>query len=101
MRKVILFLAASTLAQETTFVVDTKVVVVNVTVKDKAGRPITNLKKEDFRVFEDNAAQTMDSFELQELSGEPLAPLSFTGASQTIETRAAANAPVAANTPVA
>jgi len=94
MRRLIFFLAVSTLAQDVTFVVDTKVVVVNVTVKDKAGRPVTNLKKEDFKIFEDNVAQTIDSFDLQEMNGELLAPLSFTSTPQTLETRALTNAPV-------
>ena len=38
-------MVASLTAQDATFSVDTKLVVVNVTVKDKAGRLVTNLKK--------------------------------------------------------
>ena len=53
MRRLIFFLAASVLAQDVTFTVDSKLVVVNVMVRDKAGRVVTNLKKEDFRIFED------------------------------------------------
>ena len=70
MRRLIFFLAASVLAQDVTFTVDSKLVVVNVMVRDKAGRVVTNLKKEDFRIFEDNVQQTIASFDLQELNGE-------------------------------
>ncbi len=69
------------------FSVESKLVIVNVSVKDKSGRPVTNLKKEDFQIFEDNAPQTISVFELQQLSGDPLAPLSFTQNAQTLEER--------------
>jgi VWFA-related protein len=96
------FLAASLmLAQDATFIVDTKLVVINVTVKDKAGRPITGLKKEDFQVIEDGVAQNITVFDRQELSTEALAPLSFTQRPQTIEERVAAPPPgTAVNTQV-
>ena len=72
------FLIASLLlAQDATFIVDTKLVVINVTVKDKAGRPITDLKKEDFQLLEDGVPQKITVFDRQELSTEPLAPMSF------------------------
>ncbi|MEQ1949390.1 MAG: VWA domain-containing protein [Bryobacteraceae bacterium] len=96
MRKLLFLLAASTLAQDVTFTVDTKLVVVNITVRDKAGRVVTNLKKEDFRIIEDNAPQTIASFDLQELSAEPMAPLSTTGSAQTLETRNPQNTQTAA-----
>ena len=69
------------LAQDATFIVDTKLVVINVTVKDKAGRPITNLKKEDFQFLEDGVPQKITVFDRQDLSTEPLAPMSFRAAS--------------------
>jgi VWFA-related protein len=104
MRRLIVFLVASSLvpltpAQDVTFVVDAKLVVVNVTVKDKSGKLITNLQKEDFRVFEDNVLQKIESFDLQELNGEPLAPLSFGNRPPTIEERAIANAQANAQRP--
>ena len=40
-------------AQDVVFRSQTKLVVVNVSVKDKAGNPVTTLKKEDFEVLED------------------------------------------------
>ena len=80
-------LAAALLAQDDTFTVDTKLVIVNVSVKDQAGRPITNLKKEDFEISEDGVAQKVAVFDLQELNGEPLAPLSFAQRPPTLEER--------------
>jgi VWFA-related protein len=83
-----IFIAVSLTAQDVpTFVSDTKLVIVNVAVKDKSGRPVTNLKKEDFRIFEDNAPQTLSVFDVQELSSDPLAPMSFATRPDTIEQR--------------
>jgi VWFA-related protein len=82
------------LAQEPSFKVDTKLVVINVTVKDKSGNLITNLKKEDFQLLEDGAPQTISVFELQRLNNELLAPVSFGLAGpRTLEERAPATAP--------
>ena len=90
-----LFFAATCilLAQDATFIVDTKLVVINVTVKDKAGRPISDLKKEDFQLLEDGVAQKITVFDRQDLSTEPLAPMSFSQRPQTIEERASVTAP--------
>lgn len=98
MKRALFFLAAALLvAQDATFIVDTKLVVINVTVKDKAGRPITDLKKEDFQLLEDGVPQKITVFDRQDLSAEPLAPMSFAQRPQTaIETlgqRAAAAPP--------
>ena len=103
MRRFLLLLAVMCVvtkmgAQDATFIVDSKLVVVNVTVKDKAGHPITNLKKEDFQLLEDGVPQKISVFELQQLSSEPLAPVSFTGRAQTIEERLPAAAPGASVT---
>ena len=96
-----LFLAAVALtAQEPNFVVDTKLVVVNVTVKDKAGRLVTSLKQDDFQIFEDGVPQKIAVFERQDLSTEPMAPLSFAGRPQTLEERRGAPAEVAAGAAV-
>ncbi len=94
MKRALFFVAASfLLAQDATFIVDTKLVVINVTVKDKAGRPISDLKKEDFQLLEDGVPQKITVFDRQDLSTEPLAPLSFSQRPQTIEERAAVTAP--------
>ncbi len=94
MKRAVFFLVASLLlAQDATFIVDTKLVVINVTVKDKAGRPISDLKKEDFQLLEDGVPQKITVFDRQDLSTEPLAPMSFSQRPQTIEERAAAIPP--------
>ncbi|MGH9664691.1 MAG: VWA domain-containing protein, partial [Bryobacteraceae bacterium] len=53
-----------------TFKAESNLVVVNVAVKDKSGRPITILKKSDFTLFEDGKPQTVSVFELQRLNSE-------------------------------
>src|SRR5579872_11349 len=58
-----------------TFKAESNLVVVNVAVKDKSGRPITTLKKDDFRLLEDGKPQTISVFELQRLNSEKLPPL--------------------------
>ncbi len=94
MKRAAFFLVASLLlAQDATFIVDTKLVVINVTVKDKAGRPISDLKKEDFQLLEDGVPQKITVFDRQDLSTEPLAPMSFSQRPQTIEEKAAVIAP--------
>ena len=96
-RVLFLSLAAVALsAQQATFSVDTKLVVVNVTVKDKAGRLVANLKAEDFQILEDGVPQKMSVFERQDLSTEPMAPLSFSARPGTVEERVAAPAQVPA-----
>jgi VWFA-related protein len=82
-------LAISLGAQDANFSVDTKLVVVNVTVRDKAGKLVTNLTANDFQIFEDNVAQKVAVFERQDLSTEPMAPLSFATRPQTLEEKAA------------
>jgi VWFA-related protein len=47
---------------------------VDVTVKDKSGDVIENLKQTDFSVFEDGKPQKISVFELQKLSLEPAPP---------------------------
>jgi VWFA-related protein len=90
-----LILAAVTLlAQDATFRSDTKLVIVNLAAKDKSGRPVTNLKKDDIEVLEDGVRQEIRVFELQKLDGELLAPLSFTQPG-TLEERKPAKGPTA------
>ena len=77
-------------AQDVTFKVDTKLVIVNVSVKDRSGRPITNLTKDDFIVTEDGARQTIGVFDVETLDGSLLAPLVAEASPKLIEERAAA-----------
>jgi len=78
MRRGIFLIAAALFAQDVTFKSETKLVIVDLTVRDKSGRPITNLKKDDIEVFEDGVKQDVSVFEMQKLDGELLTPISFT-----------------------
>src|SRR5271169_3805865 len=74
---------ASLAAQEKTapdkgmarFTSNTNLVVVDVYARDKSGKPVLNLKKEDFTILEDGKAQTISVFELQRLDGGVLPPM--------------------------
>src|SRR5947208_11425924 len=48
-----------------TFHSRSELVLVNVTVRDKNGDPVRDLKREDFTVMEDNKAQQVVSFDLE------------------------------------
>ena len=48
-----------------TFHSTTELVLVNVTVRDKGGNPVRDLKREDFTVLEDNKPQQVISFDLE------------------------------------
>src|SRR5882724_3087073 len=50
---------------EYTFRSRTELVLVNVTVRDKDGNPVRDLKREDFTVLEDNKPQRVISFDLE------------------------------------
>jgi VWFA-related protein len=54
------------------FTSDTNLVIVDVYARDKSGRPVTNLKKEDLTILEDGKPQVISVFELQKLDGEVL-----------------------------
>jgi VWFA-related protein len=56
------------------FTTTANLVIVDVTVKDKTGGVIENLKQNDFSVFEDGKPQKIAVFELQKLSMEPAPP---------------------------
>ena len=85
--------ALTLFAQDAKFTSETKLVIVNLSAKDKSGKPITNLKKEDVEVLEDGVRQEVKVFELQRLSGEPLAALTGAPAKPgTIEEKAPAAA---------
>jgi VWFA-related protein len=45
----------------------TNVVLVDVRVRDKSGKPVTDLKQGDFRVWEDGVSQTLTSFSLEDV----------------------------------
>ena len=57
-------LLASPLFAQTAAKVDVKVINVDASVIDAAGQPVTDLKKEDFEVLEDNQPQSITNFTL-------------------------------------
>jgi VWFA-related protein len=61
--------------------VESELVLVNVVARDKQGRPVTDLKVGDFVVLEDGKAQTITSFDFENLDTAPMA--ATTGPSQT------------------
>ncbi len=71
-------ICAGLLAQDQTrptFRTNTNLVIVNVAVKDKNGKAIENLKKDQFTLLEDGKPQQISVFELEHLAGETLPPL--------------------------
>jgi len=72
----LLLLAETALPQrDTTFRIETNIVTVNVTVLDKDGKPIENLKKEDFQLFEDGKLQKLQAVDFQKLQSNVLPPV--------------------------
>jgi len=61
--------------QPVSFRAESNLVVVNVTVRDRAGKIIEGLSKADFQVFEDDKPQQVSVFELQKLGIDPLPPI--------------------------
>ncbi|HUE51037.1 MAG TPA: VWA domain-containing protein [Terriglobales bacterium] len=65
----VVVVCATMASQETpstyTFKSETELVLVNVTVRDKSGNPVRDLKQEDFTVLEDNKPQQVSSFDLE------------------------------------
>src|SRR5262245_13264961 len=47
--------------------VETELVLVNVVVRDKQGKPVTDLKQDDFTILEDGKAQKISSFDFENL----------------------------------
>jgi VWFA-related protein len=79
MRRLLAFLLAPLLAvpqQQTdiTFKSSTNLVIVNVIVRDKQGKPIEGLTKEDFALVENGKPQTISVFDFQRLSLDPAPP---------------------------
>jgi VWFA-related protein len=61
--------------QRATFSTTTNVVVVNVSVLDRDGKPIENLTKNDFQVYENGKLQKLQAVDLQKLKSDVLPPV--------------------------
>lgn len=71
----LLFISTTATAQDTDQVerIDTELVAFEVTVTDKSGRPVPNLRAEDFRVFDGGVERSIDFFEpIRKIDGRPL-----------------------------
>src|SRR5579862_4869839 len=73
-------------------------VIVDVTVKDKAGKVIENLRPQDFTVLEDGKPQKVSVFEFQKLATNPEPPPALTLADQ-LELPKAAKTTITAERP--
>jgi len=93
-------LAAQLSSQQVpTFSSTANVVVVDVTVMSRDGKPIANLTKSDFLIYEDGKLQSLQSCELQKLETKPIEPVPPV---KTLQARAAPTpAPAAASAPEA
>src|SRR6516164_8010424 len=60
--------------------VESELVLVNVVARDKQGKPVIDLKREDFTILEDGKPQRLSSFDFENLDSTPLA--SSSGPSQ-------------------
>jgi VWFA-related protein len=61
-----------------TFRANTNLVIINVAIKDKSGKAIEGLKRDQFTLLEDGKAQQISVFELEHLNGDTLPPLEVT-----------------------
>jgi VWFA-related protein len=82
-----------------TFRTNTNLVIVNVAIKDKNGKPIEDLKKDQFTLLEDGKPQQISVFELERLNGDTLPPLEVPAT--TLKTRGTAETIGAPATPAA
>jgi len=64
---------ASAQEADYTFRSETEIVLVNVTVRDKSGNVVRDLKPEDFKVLEDGKTQHVVSFDLENTDSQPTA----------------------------
>jgi VWFA-related protein len=60
------------------FTTNINLVIVDVVVRDKSGKPMEGLKQEDFTVLEDGKPQKLSVFEFQHLSSQPEPPPKLT-----------------------
>jgi VWFA-related protein len=77
-----------------TFRTNTNLVIINVAIKDKNGKAIEDLKKDQFTLLEDGKPQQISVFELEHLNGQTLPPLEVQ--TPTLKTRGPAETKPAA-----
>src|SRR5580698_3102616 len=80
-----------------TFRTNTNLVIINVAIKDKNGKAIEDLKKDQFTLLEDGKPQQISVFELQHLNGETLPTIE--APAPTLKTRGAESKPAPAAVP--
>ena len=100
MKRLLALFAMSLFGQDVIFKDSVRLVIVDLAIKDKSGKPITNLQQGDIEVLEDGVRQQIKVFKLQDLSADPLAPVSFSANSET-KTVEEKGAPPPPPTPVA
>ena len=83
----IVFAAFERVPAQVTFTSETKLVIVNVSIKDKSGNPVPNLKKEDFEITEDGKKQAIDVFEFEKLANDLLPAVADQNAPKQLEER--------------
>ncbi|HEX2330765.1 MAG TPA: VWA domain-containing protein, partial [Candidatus Angelobacter sp.] len=71
--------------------VETELVLVNVVVRDKQGKLVSDLKRGDFTLLEEGKPQTISSFDFESLDTVPLAAA---GPAASGEAQTAANKPI-------
>jgi len=76
---VLLLVSSAPAQQQPTFSANSNLVIVDISIKDKAGKPIEGLTQNDFTILEDGKPQKVTVFEYQRLTmvTEPPPPLSL------------------------
>jgi VWFA-related protein len=78
----LLALVVTAAAQTPKFTANSNLVIVDVAINDKSGKPIVGLKQSDFTVLEDGKPQKISVFDYQQLSTEPEPPPKLTQADE-------------------
>ncbi|HEY1757021.1 MAG TPA: VWA domain-containing protein [Bryobacteraceae bacterium] len=96
------FVAFQEVPAQVIFTSETRLIVVNVSVKDKMGKPVLDLKKEDFEITEDGKKQDPNVFQFEKLNNDLLTPVADEeGGPKQLEERVAAAPKPAAPKPAA
>jgi VWFA-related protein len=85
--------------EKATFKVNVEMVLVRVVVHDRQGRPVDNLRQEDFRLFDNGKEQSITQFEAEVPRDVPL-PVESSRRNPSVETTVVEAASVTPKTPV-